>query len=135
MKSKIIALWITGTLVACLASFFIGRYYSWYVPPTEKELDHYLAQIKPLLADHESLTKNHLMLVVEVLKALDADQETRAKQELIECLGRYYYNYTHEGERYMNTPATESLLKTMESLAGSSESFARVVKFKPVDQE
>ncbi|MBK8476324.1 MAG: hypothetical protein IPL39_08375 [Opitutaceae bacterium] len=87
--------------------------------------------MKPLLANDEARTNDHLSLLIEVLKALDAGEDTRAKKEIIDRLGRFYYNYTYENERNMNSEATESLLKSMESLGATSKSFSSVLIFRP----
>jgi hypothetical protein len=131
MKTKMIAVWISIVMVVCIISFFIGKHCSSVSPETVKELEKFTDQVTPLLANDEARTKEQLTLLTEVLRSLDAGDEASAKKELIERLGRYYYNYTYENERHMNSETTESLLKTMESLSVTSKSFSNVVKFKP----
>jgi len=131
MKTNMIAMWVSIAVAVCLISFFIGKHYSSFSPETVKELEKFTNQMTPLLANDEARTKEQLTVLIEVLRALDAGDETNAKNELIERLGRYYYNYTYENERDMNSETTESLLKTMESLSVTSKSFSSVVKFKP----
>jgi hypothetical protein len=126
-------LWLALAVVACVISFFAGKYHSLLPPGTEQELDNFLTQVKPLLADHDARTKEQVELLIEVLKALDARDDAKAKQEVIARLGGFYYNYTYEDERHMNTESTELLLKKLENLSASSESFAQVVKFKPAE--
>jgi hypothetical protein len=131
MKTNMIAVWVFIAMVVCIISFFIGKHYSSFPPETVKELEKFTNQMTPLLANDEARTKEQLTFLIKVLKTLDAGDNTSAKKELIERLGRYYYNYTYENERHMNSETTESLLKTMESLSVSSKSFSSVVKFKP----
>ncbi len=126
-----IALWFSIGVLACLTSFFIGKHYSLFSPESVSEMESFTAQMKPLLANDEARIKEHLSLLIEVLKALDAGNDTSAKQVIIDQLGRYYYNYTYENERHMNSEITESLLTTMEVLSVTSSSFSSVVKFKP----
>lgn len=133
MKIKMIALWAFIGLLACLVSFFIGKHYSMFSTESVSAMESFTAQVKPLLADDEARTKEHLSLLIEVLKRLDAGEDTGAKKEIIARLGRYYYNYTYENERHMNSESTESLLKTMEGLSVTSPSFSSVVKFKPTE--
>lgn len=120
-------------VLACLISFFLGKHYSLFTPESvsDTEMQSFMAQMKPLLANDEARTNDHLSLLIEVLKALDAGEDTRAKKEIIDRLGRFYYNYTYENERNMNSEATESLLKSMESLGATSKSFSSVLKFRP----
>ena len=131
MKTIMIALWVSIAVVACIISFFIGKHYSSFSPETVKELEKFTDQMTPLLANDEAQKKEQLTLLIEVLRNIDTGDEINAKKELIERLGRYYYNYTYENERHMNSETTESLLKTMESLSDTSKSFSCVVKFKP----
>ena len=131
MKTNMIAVGVSIAVAVCLISFFIGKHYSSFSPETVKELEKFTDQMTPLLANDEARTKEQLTLLIEVLRDLDAGDETSAKKELIKRLGRYYYNYTYENERHMNSETTESLLKTMESLSVTSKSFSGVAKFKP----
>jgi hypothetical protein len=123
--------WAAVIAIFAVISFFGGRYSAFLSGDEVANLDAFTKEMKPLIEKDDARSKEHLTVSISVLRLLDRGSQGEAKNALIEQLGRYYYNYTYENERYMNTEITESLLKTMQRLSAEHPSFRDVIKFKP----
>ena len=128
---KVHLTWAAVVAICAVVSFFTGRHFAFLSGDEVANLEAFTKEMKPLIAKEDARSKEYLTVSISVLRLLDSGSQGEAKSALIEQLGRYYYNYTYEEERYMNTEITESLLKTMERLSAKHPSFREVVKYKP----
>ncbi|MEO0509416.1 MAG: hypothetical protein AAF065_06125 [Verrucomicrobiota bacterium] len=130
-------------VIAGAIGFFAGKFHSVDVDELEEMtenlegategLEDFTKQMDAFNSDNERHLKEKYELCIPLLDALEENDIEFAKTHLIEEFGRFYYNYTYEDERYMNTDTVEDYLKQFENKAKHSQSYQLIVSYQSED--
>ena len=130
-------------IIAGAIGFFAGKFHSVDIDELEETtqnpeastegLEDFYKQIEAFNADNERHLKEKYELCIPLLDALDENEIEKAKADLVDEFGRFYYTYTYEEERYMNTDTIENYLKQFEEKAKHSISYQLIINYKPED--
>ena len=128
-------------IIAGAIGFFTGKYSSVNIDELEEmtevlegaaeNLENFSKEIEGFNSDNERHLKEKYSLCIPILDALEENKIEAAKATLIEEFGHFYYTYTYEDDREMNTETIEGYLKEFEEKAKSSGSYQLIVDYKP----
>ena len=80
---------------------------------------------------HELQAINTYDSYIEILSNIEQSNINEIERVVLENLGNFYYNYTYEDLRDMNSEGIESCLKQIEEKSQNSELFKKVINYKP----
>ena len=125
---------IVITIISLSIGIIIGEIFPVDIDLLEKQIGE-LEEMTELLESSNSV--NDLNLVsdfnsyIQVLENVEQKNLLKIANLVIENLGRTYYNYTYEDERYMNSDSFNECLTLIEEKAVNSELFKKVIEYKP----
>lgn len=125
---------IVITIISLSIGIIIGKIFPVDIDLLEKQIGE-LEEMTELQESSNSV--NDLNLVsdfnsyIQVLENVEQKNLLKIANIVIENLGRTYYNYTYEDERYMNSDSFNECLTLIEEKAVNSELFKKVIEYKP----
>ena len=121
-KTVILSLFVGG-----LIGFIIGHEVYLY------GLKHEIDKTEQIGKMQLSVIEKNSYILISTLESIDANNFSKAKEIIINKLGQTYYNWAYLNKRDINPPEIERILKKIENLSHSSNSFYAIKNYQKTE--